>query len=330
MQKVIRFVPIYKERIWGGRKLGEFPGRTIPEGNIGESWEISDYGNELSIIKNGNLAGKTFREAYEKNTETILGKSFYGKPFPLLVKLIDAKEKLSVQVHPDDAYAEEFDPDSSGKKEAWTVLQAEPGAKLVCGFSRKTDREEFREFVEKHRAEELLREIPVRAGDSFLLNPGRIHAIGAGIVLMEVQQSSDSTYRVYDYGRPRELHLQKALDVLDYDGPNEGDFLTPQPKEWSDGKRFRLTANDKFCIESLELSALDKSFTIPSLYRDPLFQILIVLEGRIVLEGEELSMGDVALLTASGCSQGIHGKTESESVKLSLSGPGADWGVYQD
>ncbi|MCG6194563.1 class I mannose-6-phosphate isomerase [Leptospira sp. FAT2] len=330
MQKVIRLNPIYKERIWGGRKLGDFPGRTIPDGNIGESWEISDYGNDVSEIVNGPLAGKNFRTAYRANTDSILGKPFRGKPFPLLIKIIDAKEKLSVQVHPDDAYAEKYDPQSAGKKEAWTVLQAEPGSKLVCGFLNATSREEFKTLVEQNRAEEVLRQIPVKEGDSFLLNPGRIHAIGAGILLMEVQQSSDSTYRVYDYGRPRELHLQKALDVLDYSGPSEDDIMKPAPKNWSDGKRFRLTANDKFLMETLEVSGNGKTFQIPNVYKDSVFQILIVLQGKAEVEGEILSQGDTLLLTASGLEEGIQAVNRSETLKLSISGPGSDWAAYKD
>ncbi|WP_017852228.1 type I phosphomannose isomerase catalytic subunit [Leptospira interrogans] len=330
MQKVIRFHPIYKERIWGGRKLGDFPGRKIPEGNIGESWEISDYGNDISIIRNGPLAGKSFRTAYLENSDTILGRPFRGKSFPLLIKIIDAKEKLSVQVHPDDVYAETYDPENSGKKEAWIVLQAEPGSKLICGFLKTTNREEFKTLVEQNRAEEILREIPVKEGDSFILKPGRIHAIGAGILLMEVQQSSDSTYRVYDYGRPRELHLQKALDVLDYGGPFEEDVMKPVPKPWDFGNRFRLTANDKFLMETLEISGDGKTFQIPNVYKEPVFQILTVLQGKIEIEGELLFQGDTLFLTAAGLEEGISAVNRNDLAKLSVSGPGSDWIIYKD
>ncbi|EMJ98339.1 type I phosphomannose isomerase catalytic subunit [Leptospira alstonii] len=330
MQKVIRFHPIYKERIWGGRKLGDFPGRKIPEGNIGESWEVSDYGNEVSVIANGPLAGKSFRTAYLENTDSILGKPFRGKPFPLLIKIIDAKEKLSVQVHPDDLYAEKYDPRSAGKKEAWIVLRAEPGSQLICGFSNATNREEFKTLVEQNRAEAVLRRIAVREGDAFLLNPGKIHAIGEGILLMEVQQSSDSTYRVYDYGRPRELHLEKALDVLDYGGPNEDDVMKPAPKPWDEGKRFRLTANDKFLMETLEISGKEKIFQIPNVYEESVFRILIVLSGSVEVEGEVLSQGDTLFLTASGLREGIFATNKSDLTKLSVSGPGSDWAIYKD
>ncbi|WP_016756906.1 type I phosphomannose isomerase catalytic subunit [Leptospira santarosai] len=329
MQKVVRFYPIYKERIWGGRKLGDFSGRKIPEGNIGESWEVSDYGNDVSVIRNGPLAGKDFRTAYLENTDSILGRPFRGKSFPLLIKIIDAKEKLSVQVHPDDSYAEKYDPQSAGKKEAWIVLQAEPGAKLICGFSNATNREEFKSLVEQNRAEEILRQIPVKEGDSFLLNPGKIHAIGAGILLMEVQQSSDSTYRVYDYGRPRELHLDKALDVLDYSERFEGIVMQPSPKIWDEGGRFRLTANDKFLMEILEVSGNGKQFQIPNVYEEAVFQILVVLRGRIDVEGETLFQGDTLFLTASGLKEGIFATNRSDLTKLSVSGPGSDWAIYK-
>ncbi|PJZ68091.1 mannose-6-phosphate isomerase [Leptospira perolatii] len=329
MQKILKFRPIYKEKVWGGRKLESVLGRNLPPGEIGESWEVSDYGNDLSLVENGTLAGKTLREIYLSDTEAVLGKPFVGQSFPLLVKLIDAKDKLSVQVHPDDAYAEKYDPESSGKKEAWTVLQADQGASLVCGFSKKTSRDEFSKFVSENRAEELLQEIQVKEMDSFLLNPGRIHAIGRGILLMEVQQSSDSTYRVYDYGRPRELHLQKALDVLDYSGPNHHDSLIPQKISWaSEGSRQLLTANDKFRMEILEIPVAQEVM-LPAFSIEPVFHILLVLSGSCSLDGElELKTGDTVLITAAGMKAGIRCKSLSQNLQLSWSGPGSDWIHY--
>ncbi|TGK07671.1 mannose-6-phosphate isomerase [Leptospira semungkisensis] len=324
MQKVLKFEPIYKEKVWGGRKLETVLGRKIPAGEIGESWEISDYGSDLSVITNGEFAGKTFREVYLANPDAILGKAFKGKEFPLLIKLIDAKEKLSVQVHPDDAYAEEFDPESSGKKEAWTVLQADPGSKLVCGFSRQTDREEFSKYVEANRVEEILNEVEVESLDSFLLNPGRIHAIGGGILLMEVQQSSDSTYRVYDYGRPRELHLKKALDVLDYSFADPKDRLIPKKIQSAGYERSVLTSNDKFRMEILETNS-NEGFSLPSFAEEPVFHVLMVIEGKCDLEGIVLQKGDTVLITAFGIKNGIECKPQSPKLRLAWSGPGTDW-----
>ncbi|EPG73585.1 putative phosphomannose isomerase type I [Leptospira fainei serovar Hurstbridge str. BUT 6] len=325
MQKVLKFRPIYKEKVWGGRKLETVLGRNLPDGEIGESWEISDYGEDLSVIENGPSAGRTFREVYTSNSEDILGKPFKGQMFPLLVKLIDAKEKLSVQVHPDDEYTDKFDSTSSGKKEAWTVLQADSNSKLVCGFSKLTNRDEFENLVSGNRAEEILNVIPVKELDSFLLNPGKIHAIGSGILLMEVQQSSDSTYRVYDYGRPRELHLKKALDVLDYSGPNSSDKLSPKTLTWKYGKRLLLTANDKFRMEILEIEGTSE-FILPSFSKEPVFHILMVLEGTCSLNGElELKKGDTALVTAAGIRSGVSARSLTSNLRLSWSGPGSDW-----
>ena len=197
--------------------------RTLPEGNIGESWEVSDYGEDLSIIENGELQGKSFRECYKKYPKEILG-DFFNKDdcFPLLVKIIDASKNLSIQVHPDDAYTLKFDPENSGKKEAWIILQSDPDSTIVCGFSRTTNRIEYEKMVIEKKAEEVLQKIKSKREDAFLINPGTIHGIGGGNLILEIQQSSDSTYRVYDYGRlekdgsPRKLHLEKALDVLNF------------------------------------------------------------------------------------------------------------------
>lgn len=327
MQKVLKFEPIYKEKVWGGRKLETVLGRDLPAGEIGESWEISDYGSDLSIVTNGEFSGKTFRDVYKSDTASVLGKPFIGKEFPLLIKLIDAKEKLSVQVHPDDAYAAEFDPESSGKKEAWTVLQADPGSKLVCGFSRGTDREEFAEFIKSNRVEEILNEVEVGALDSFLLNPGRIHAIGGGILLMEVQQSSDSTYRVYDYGRPRELHLQKALDVLDYSPADPEDRLSLRKIQSQGFDRFLLTSNDKFRMEILE-SKSGQEFLLPGFSKEPVFHVLMILSGSCNVEGIDLKTGDTILVTAEGIRDGILCRPQSDLLRLAWSGPGTDWASF--
>ncbi|TGK12211.1 mannose-6-phosphate isomerase [Leptospira fletcheri] len=325
MQKVLKFRPIYKEKVWGGRKFETFLGRILPAGDIGESWEVSDYGQDLSVIENGSAAGRTFREFYSEDPENVLGKSFIGQGFPLLVKLIDAREKLSVQVHPDDEYAEKFDPESSGKKEAWTVLQADAGSKLVCGFARATSRDEFAELVRSDRAEELLNVVSVKESDSFLLNPGKIHAIGAGILLMEVQQSSDSTYRVYDYGRPRELHLTKALDVLDYSGPDPEDPLSQTSLPWEYGERVLLTGNDKFRMELLSVKEAGE-FVLPSFSSEPVFHILMVLDGSCSVEGEiTLKKGDTVLATAFGMRTGLAIRALIPGTRLSWFGPGKDW-----
>ncbi|MCC6274687.1 MAG: class I mannose-6-phosphate isomerase, partial [Leptospiraceae bacterium] len=170
MQKIIKFRPIYKEKIWGGRKLETHLHRDLPSGNIGESWEISDYGDDISIVDNGELKGKSFQECYRIYPKEILGENFdFRKGFPLLIKIIDASQNLSIQVHPDDAYASKHDPKNSGKKEAWYVLQSDLGSSIICGFSRETNKAEYEKLVLENKAENILQKISPSAGDAFLI-----------------------------------------------------------------------------------------------------------------------------------------------------------------
>lgn len=330
MQTILKFKPIYKEKIWGGRKLASILNRNIPEGNIGESWELSDYGDDLSIVENGNLAGKNFRELYKTQKDEILGEVFKeNEDFPLLVKIIDAKEKLSVQVHPDDEYANTKDPESSGKKEAWFILHSDPGAEIVCGFSENLTKEAYQEQVRNNLAENALQKFKAKPGDSFLITPGTVHAIGGGNLLLEVQQSSDSTYRVYDYGRlgddgkPRKLHLEKALDVLNFQKSAGQELLQPGELTWEYGKRSLLNANDKFRLEVLEFSGKAE---IPSMSVEKVFQIIYVIAGGLFFPKENISLkqGDTFLLTAEGMKNRPE-FTSNEGVRLALMGVGSDW-----
>jgi mannose-6-phosphate isomerase len=332
MQNILKFKPIYKDKIWGGRKLETILGRKIPPGSIGESWEVSDYGEDLSIIENGDLVGKTFREAYKSYTKEILGEVFKPEEdFPLLVKIIDAKDKLSVQVHPDDSYAEEKDPDSSGKKEAWFILAADPGAEIVCGFCESLDRERYAQMISKNQAESCLQSVKAKSGDAFMINPGTVHAIGGGNLLLEVQQSSDSTYRVYDYGRlgddgkPRKLHLEKALDVLNFQKSRGEEIISPKKLDWAGGSRNLLAANDKFRLEILEFS---QEISLPCPSVEKVFQVIHIFVGECEIDSEKFKTGDTLLITASGMLEDIRIKPISSSVKLVQMGVGSDWVTY--
>jgi mannose-6-phosphate isomerase len=332
MQNILKFKPIYKDKIWGGRKLETILGRNIPDGNIGESWEISDYGNDLSIIENGILKGKTFREVYKSHTKEILGEVFKPEEdFPLLVKIIDAKDKLSVQVHPDDAYAEAKDPESSGKKEAWFILATDPGAEIVCGFCESLNRERYAELIARNQAESCLQSVKAKSGDAFMINPGTVHAIGGGNLLLEVQQSSDSTYRVYDYGRlgddgkPRKLHLEKALDVLNFKKSSGEEIIQPKNVTWENGVRKVLAANDKFRLEVLEFS---RETSLPSYSKEKIFQIVYVISGQCEIDSEKFQTGDTFLITADGMLQDIKIKPTSGSVRFAVMGVGSDWVTY--
>ncbi|QTL99360.1 mannose-6-phosphate isomerase [Iocasia frigidifontis] len=218
------FNPVYKEKIWGGNKIRDFFDRDITGDKIGESWEIAAHKKGMSIIANGEFAGKSFQELLNKYPVQLLGKRVSyqeGDSFPLLVKLLDANDKLSVQVHPDDNYARENEAEQ-GKTEMWYIIDAEPAANLIYGVKPGISREGFSQAIEKGTLEKYLCEIEVKTGDFFFIPSGTLHAIEEGILLAEIQQNSDTTYRVYDWnrkgqdGKPRDLHIKKALDVIDF------------------------------------------------------------------------------------------------------------------
>lgn len=209
----IKFENLYYEKIWGGRDFESFR-ENLPHGDIGESWDIACHHNGMSIVSNGYLKGKTFEELIKEYGTELLGESFENKEFPLLVKLINSKEKLSVQVHPSDEYAKRVE-NSLGKTEAWYVVDAKPGASLIVG-TKNCDKAIFEKAIREGKTEEYLNKIEVKKGDCFLINSGLVHAICEGVIIAEIQQSSDTTYRIYDYGRPREIHVEKSMDVIDF------------------------------------------------------------------------------------------------------------------
>ncbi|MGH1383833.1 type I phosphomannose isomerase catalytic subunit [Kordia sp.] len=220
----LKFESIYKERIWGGEKLRTQLNKNISGEAIGESWEVSDVKGEPSVVAEGLLKGKTLQELSETYQEELLGKKVYdafGTKFPLLIKYIDAKSDLSIQVHPNDQLAKERH-NSFGKTEMWYVMQADKGAKLMVGFNQEVTKEQYQEHLENNTLTEILNFEEVKKGDVYFLPTGRIHAIGGGIVLAEIQQTSDITYRIYDWnrvdaqGNGRELHTALALDAIDY------------------------------------------------------------------------------------------------------------------
>lgn len=248
--------PQERAALWGGHKLAASYGkREAPGSNIGESWECWD-GNRVAT---GALADATLAEVRARFGARLMGGADAARVFPLLTKFIDARQALSVQVHPDDAYARRVEHQPSGKTESWYVLEAEPGASIVLGWNRPTSRGEYLERVADGSLGELLRHVPVRAGDSFHLPAGTMHAIGAGVVLFETQQASDLTYRIFDYnrpgtdGKPRELHVGKAADVLDY-GAATGGALESLAYSLDGLERTALVADRKFWVERIELA----------------------------------------------------------------------------
>jgi mannose-6-phosphate isomerase len=219
----LTFHPIFKERVWGGREMERLYGKKLPSGTlIGESWEISDRPGDASVIANGPLAGKTLRWLMENHRAELLGdaKPANENRFPLLCKILDAREKLSLQVHPPAHKAAELG--GEPKTEMWFIAAAAPGAELFVGLKRGVTRAEFEKKVKTGEVAECFHRVPVRAGDAMFLPSGRVHAIGAGLVIFEIQQNSDTTYRVFDWnrvgldGKPRELHVAQSLASIDF------------------------------------------------------------------------------------------------------------------
>ncbi len=210
------FTPEFKTMIWGGSKMRDRFGYDIPADNTGECWAISAHPNGDCTLKNGEFAGKKLSWLWE-NRKDLFG-NYDSDRFPLLLKVIDAKDNLSIQVHPDDSYAKVNENGSLGKTECWYILDCEPGSTLVAGHNAKT-KEELCKLIDDHEFTKLIREIPVSKGDFIQIEPGTVHAIKGGVMILETQQNSDITYRVYDYdrlqnGKPRELHIEKSKAVI--------------------------------------------------------------------------------------------------------------------
>ena len=217
----VTFRPILKSVIWGGADICPFKGIEPLQDGIGESWELSHVEGNVSVVAEGSLAGKSLEELINTYGDKLLGKKVmdsFGTTFPLLIKFIDAKQDLSIQVHPDDELAMKRH-QSMGKTEMWYIVDAEPDAKLIYGFKKEISRNEFERRITDNTLLDICNQVPVKKGDVFFIDSGTLHAIGKGILIAEIQQNSNTTYRVYDYGRvgkdgrPRELHVDKAIEV---------------------------------------------------------------------------------------------------------------------
>jgi mannose-6-phosphate isomerase len=220
----LKFRPILKDRIWGGDKLKTVYGKQGKCSSCGESWELSAVPGDISVVENGFLKNNNLSELIEVYMGDLVGDKVFekfGLNFPLLIKLIDATDDLSIQVHPDDALALKRH-NSFGKTEMWYVLDVNPGASLISGFNKQITKETYLQHLSDGKIKQILNRLPVEKGDVFFIPAGRVHAIGAGIMLAEIQQTSDITYRIYDWdrvdanGKSRELHTEEAIDAIDY------------------------------------------------------------------------------------------------------------------
>lgn len=299
----LTFHPVFKERVWGGRSLEKLYGKALPPGvPIGESWEISDRPGDASVIANGPLAGKDLRWAMEHHQRDLLGdmKPQNGR-FPLLIKILDAREKLSLQVHPPARKAAELG--GEPKTEMWYITQAEPGAELYVGLRRGVTREEFGEKIQTGDVVDCFHRVPVKAGDAMFLPSGRVHAIGAGLVLFEIQQNSDTTYRVFDWNRvgldakPRELHVAQSLASIDFD-----DFEPALvDSACSSAGRFKIRPLARHSLFKVDVFRALSAESI--VFRQPRMKIVGVLEKTVrVVDAAnlvELRPGQFCLIPAS-------------------------------
>ncbi len=299
----LKFKPILKEKIWGGNNLSQLLNKKKTGKKIGESWEISGVDNNISIVSNGFLKGNNLQEVIEIYMNELVGDKIYdifGTEFPLLIKFIDAQEDLSIQVHPNNNQAKEKH-NAFGKTEIWYVLHAEKEAKLISGFSKELTKDLLHKHLINNTLEETLNYKKVKTGDVFFIPSGRIHSIGKGIVVAEIQQTSDITYRLFDYnrlenGKLRELHTQDALDVIDFQRYNsyKTNYLPIL------NQSVKLESCEFFTVNLLEFNSLiEKDFQLLDS-----FVIYLCIDGKIDIqtEGNEIvtiQTGETVLIPAS-------------------------------
>ena len=287
MGHVLKMKPVFKEMIWGGHKLRDVYGYDIPSDNTGECWAISAHKNGDCLIADGEFEGKSLSWLFDNHRELFGG--IEGNQFPLLVKIIDAKNDLSVQVHPNDEYAGEHE-HSLGKTECWYVLQADEGTNMVMGHHAKT-KEEFVKAIEEDDYDNLLNKFQIKKGDFFYIPSGTLHAICSGSLIYEAQQSSDITYRVYDYhrkdkdGNERQLHVQQSIDVtnISADADQQKEFVSV-PLE--NGTRTCMVESEFFKVYSYKMTGKN------TVANDAPFQMVSVIDGEGTLNGDVVKKGD--------------------------------------
>lgn len=317
----LRFIPQYQYRLWGGGKLHTQLGKDCPSEGMGESWEISAVDGFGSVIKDGPWEGKSLPEMIDEFPEEILGKKCiarYGNTFPLLIKFIDARLPLSVQVHPNDELANKRH-NCNGKNEMWYILDADPNAELILGFTENMDPKRYTKLLTEGRIEDVLHREKVTAGDVVNVPAGLIHAIGGGVLLAEIQQSSDVTYRVYDFnrtdvktGKKRVLHTNEAIDALDFSAKTTHKI----PYKTQDNHPVSLVSSPFFTTQLIQLTGGNacENTTMDS------FCVLMGVEGNVVLECAQqafsIGLGQCLLLPASLGNYRLQGEGRVLSVTV--------------
>ena len=298
----LRFQPLFRRYLWGGRRLATVLGKPLGEGDdYAESWEVVDHGEDQSVVLHGKAAGQTLHQLVAEHGGELFGDDATAAAgFPLLMKFLDANRTLSVQVHPTDAQAARLDPPDLGKTEAWVVLAAEPGSKIYAGLRDGVTRDDLQRELDAGTCQNCLHQFEPAVGDCVFLPAGTVHAIGAGLVIAEIQQASDTTFRLFDWnrvdanGQPRALHIDESLAVIDYDrGP-----VSPQTPEPTDQPgRERLVTCEKFLLDRC---TLDGPLAVSG---DGRFHLIAVVDGSVEIvgdpAGEPLQLGQTALLPAT-------------------------------
>lgn len=296
----LRFVPRFRRYLWGGRRLETLLGKSLPAGNdYAESWEVVERDGEQSVVAAGPWAGQTLGELRHQFGEELLG-PVADRPFPLLFKFLDAHQKLSVQVHPNDTQAAQLNPPDLGKTEAWVILHADPGAYLYAGLKRGFDRAAFERELRRGTADLCLHRCEPQPGDCYFIPAGVLHALGEGLVVAEIQQASDTTFRLHDWnrlgadGRPRPLHLEAGLAVIDFD---RGPVAPQRPLSTDRPSVQRLVRCPYFTLDRWQWSGTEAAGG------DGRFHLLAVLEGEVTVAGDAanrpLRAGETMLLPAS-------------------------------
>lgn len=314
----LRFRPILRRYLWGGRRLESVFGKPLPPGDdYAESWEIVDHGEDQSVVLAGPLSGMTLREIVTQLGDALLGVDAPQSQFPLLLKFLDAQQNLSVQVHPNDQQAARLDPPDRGKTEAWIVMHAEPTSRIYAGLKAGVDRAQLEHAVAAGTAEDCLHYVEPAVGDCLFIPAGTVHAIGAGLVIAEIQQSSDTTYRLYDWnrvgldGQPRQLHVRESLDVIDF-AAGPVDVCVGEPTDVEHAQR--LIACDKFVVDRWSLDS-------PQLVGgDNRCHLVAPLSGQVALQrdavAEPLVPGQTALLPAAAGP--VHAKPAGRTTMLDI------------
>ena len=312
---IFRLTPAFKDYLWGGTRLRDDFQKDCDLEKIAESWELSCHKDGASVVADGDDKGLTLEQYIEKHGKAVLGTDCEAfESFPILIKLIDAKDNLSVQVHPDNEYAQRVEGEY-GKTEMWYVVDCDEGAELLYGFKKEISKEEFAQRIADNTLLEVTQNVPVHKGDVFFIEAGTLHAIGKGILIAEIQQNSNTTYRIYDYGRvgkdgkPRELHVEKAKDVTKLAPAKQ---YPETPIEQKDGFTQKLMASCEYFTtyvldidSSAELDADDKSFNS-----------VLILEGEGTVGDIPFKKGDSIFITAGTGSYTVNGRCKAILTKV--------------